>query len=347
MAKTIKFNLICDEKPVRTLEDLQNNFSIEDILAYYDNKLLHRWLDVRGYLNELEKVSDISSNNHLEIIKELIKIFNVTYNEKKVEETVYILEYLEERKQLIKKYNEDNYISEKIINDYKKRYATLILGIINNPNDIGLIKANILEITENYKWALDLNHRELFWALRYKSVLAIMCLLMNTHSRSYYLPINKSTAKQLSETIVDSVKSITNFASYLFQLSNYQNEIVSPNERKGLLIKNEEDIDEQMNEDKALMYQEICNIIQETDFIEKISGNLFSFSGITDGYWKDLEPRGRYFMIISMGEGDYVRSAGVSGGDLSSLDVTNKFVIVDGIDYKSNSSTRKLLYMEV
>ena len=32
MAKTIKFNLICDGKPVRTIEDLQENFSIEDVL---------------------------------------------------------------------------------------------------------------------------------------------------------------------------------------------------------------------------------------------------------------------------------------------------------------------------
>ena len=39
MAKTIKFNLICDDKPVRTIEDLQNNFSIEDVLEYYNNKL--------------------------------------------------------------------------------------------------------------------------------------------------------------------------------------------------------------------------------------------------------------------------------------------------------------------
>ena len=52
MAKTIKFNLICDGKPVRSIEDLQNNFSIEDILDYYNNKLLHRWLEVRGYEKE-------------------------------------------------------------------------------------------------------------------------------------------------------------------------------------------------------------------------------------------------------------------------------------------------------
>lgn len=52
MAKTIKFNLICDNKPIRKIEDLQNNFSIEDVLAYYNNKLLHRWLEVRDYKEE-------------------------------------------------------------------------------------------------------------------------------------------------------------------------------------------------------------------------------------------------------------------------------------------------------
>ena len=61
MAKTIKFNLICDGNPVRTIEDLQNNFSIEDVLAYYNNKLLHRWLKVRGY--EGEEIIGLSWDN--------------------------------------------------------------------------------------------------------------------------------------------------------------------------------------------------------------------------------------------------------------------------------------------
>lgn len=60
MAKTIKFNLICDNTPVRTIEDLQNNFSIEDVLDYYRNGLLCRWLKVRGYEEELKKVEEIS-----------------------------------------------------------------------------------------------------------------------------------------------------------------------------------------------------------------------------------------------------------------------------------------------
>ena len=49
MAKTIKFNLICDGHSVRTLDDLREHFSIEDVLDHHKNGMLARWLEVRGY----------------------------------------------------------------------------------------------------------------------------------------------------------------------------------------------------------------------------------------------------------------------------------------------------------
>ena len=125
MAKTIKFNLICDEKPVRTIEDLQNNFSIEDVLAYYNNKLLHRWLNVRGYNSELEKVSAIATSDPMEVIKELIRIFDVVADVEKVEESIYMLKYLDERKELCAIYEQENYKAKSIIDDYEAGYRQL------------------------------------------------------------------------------------------------------------------------------------------------------------------------------------------------------------------------------
>lgn len=52
MSKTIKFNLICDGNPVRNIEDLRDNFSIEDVLKVFHNGLLVRWLGVRGYFSQ-------------------------------------------------------------------------------------------------------------------------------------------------------------------------------------------------------------------------------------------------------------------------------------------------------
>lgn len=305
MAKTIKFNLICDEKPVRTIEDLQNNFSIEDVLAYYNNQLLHRWLRVRGYEQELEAISAITSTEPMEIIKELIRIFDVEVDDEKVEESIYMLKYLDERKELCAIYEQEQYNTAHIIEDYEAGYRQLVEGILDNPTDAAKIKANIAEIVSNYAWILKLNHRNLFYNLIEKSVLAVMCLLMNEKSRNYYLPVEKT-------------------------------------DEDGTVA-----LDTSKNPDKRAMFERICQMIKRSDFATILEGNLVSFSGITDGYWKDLEPKGKQYMIVSMGEGDYVRAAGHSGGDLSSTDVLNKFVIVDGVDYKSNSDTRKLLYMEV
>lgn len=305
MAKTIKFNLICDDKPVRTIEDLQNNFSIEDVLTYYNNKLLHRWLEVRGYADELEKVNAITAEKPIEVVKELIKIFSVLCDDNKIEESVYILEFWEERKELYSVYDKENYKAKSVIDDYETGYRQLVEGILENPDNVAKIKANIADMVENYAWILKLNHRNLFYVLKDKSVLAIMCLLMNEQSRKYYLPIEN---KNEDGTVVYDTTS---------------------------------------NNDKANMVQTICSMITTADFKTKLNENLVTFAGVTDGYWKDLEPKGKKYMIISMGRGDFVRSSGLSGGDLDSTAILNKFVIVDGIDYKSNSATRQLLYMEV
>ena len=305
MAKTIKFNLVCNETAIRNLEDLRNNFVIEDVLAYYNNKLLHRWLEVRGYLTELEKVSAITCEESVGIIKELIKIFDVVSDEKKVEERVYMLDYLQERRKLCSIYEEQNFKTKTIVDDYETGYRQLVEGILSNPDDVARIKANIAEMAENYKWVLEMNHRSLFYTLKEKSALAVMCLLMNEDLRKYYLPIE---TKSEDGSIVSDLDA---------------------------------------NADKAIMYQEICDMIRNSAFRAALGDNLLSFAGETEGYWKDLEPKGKKYMITYIARGSFVRSAGVTGGDLSSVDVVNKFVIVDGIDYKSNSAQQVIRYMEV
>ncbi len=303
MAKTIKFNLICDGHPVRTIEDLQKNFSIEDVLAYYNNRLLHRWLEVREY-PQLKAVSDITSSDPSEIIKDLIRIFEVVIDMNKVEERIQMFRYLEERKERCDAYEQKNYKVEEIIKDYEKGYNLLVSGILTNPDNVGLIKANIAEIVKNYAWILELDHRALFYKLLANSPLAIMCLLMNEQCRKYYLPV-ESVAEDGTKTL-----------------------------------------DTANNVDKSRMYDAIKKKITEKSFLDSLGDKLVSFSGKTEGYWKDLEPKGR-FMIVSMNENDYVRSAGLNGGDLSCADVKDNFVIVDGIDYKSNYSNHTLRYMEV
>lgn len=306
MAKTIKFNLICDGNPVRTLEDLRNNFSIEDITIYFDNKLLHRWLSVRGYNEELEKVKKLKNLDSLELIKELIKIFEVETDPVTISENTYILKYKQERDFLLEEYEKMNFKISSIIDDYHIGYIQLIDTILENKNDIAKIKAAITEINRLYPSLYQLNYRNLFYILLKNAPIAIFVMLMNDNMRKRYLPI-----------------SITN--------------------KEGVVI---EDLD--INKDKKEMYKEVCNLVYYNDKIAEMFGdNLKSFSGRTDGYWKDVEPKGKKYMILRMQTGNYVRSAGEKDGDLGSSDINDEFRILDGIDYKSNNASHTLLYMEV
>lgn len=331
MAKTIKFNLICDDKPVRTIEDLQDNFSIEDVLKYYQNGLLLRWLNVRGYEAEAKKVSEIKVAEDMEIIKELIKIFGVEADTQKVEEGVYMLKFLEERKVLYEAYEKDNFKVKDIINDYQAGFDQLINGIIENPENASIIKANIAELMSQYKWIMDLNHRELFWRLKDISPLSIMCLLMNEEARWYYLPVCVSIYD--TETNEDKTQ-MDNAIRAMFL-----------GEDKTVNLKMV--YDTESNEDKRQMYDAICSMLSSRDLTSKLGSEVHSFSGETDGYWKDLETKDKKYMILKMEKGDYVRSAGLQNGDLDSTAINNKFVILDGIDYKCNNLHHKLLYMEV
>ena len=326
MAKTIKFNLICDNKPIRTIEDLQDNFSIEDILKYYENGLLLRWLHVRGYEKEEKQVAAVSSKGNLEIAKALIKIFNIETEEKKIEEDIYMLQFLEEERKRNRDYKQNKLKEQDIVKTYYGKYSKLVNEIMEYPDNVAKIKAAIAEIVKDYGEIFALNYRNLFWKLTEKSVLAIMCLLMNEETRKYYYFENN----RLQEEPRYEEKYAHIFENYL-DVRKIEKENKKSKEDK----------------DRKEMFDEICRIIKSDKFGTMLGDNLHRFSGDTDGYWKDLKPKGKKYMIISMGMENYVRSAGDQGGDLDFKMVFEKFVIVNGIDYKGKSNTKELLYMEV
>ena len=306
MAKTIKFSLICDGNPVRTLEDLKNNFSIEDIITYFNNKLLHRWLSVRGYNVELEKVEKLQNLDCLELVKELIKIFDVETDPITIAENTYILQYKQERELLLEEYKKMDFKASAIIDDYHTGYRELIDTILENKNDIAKIKAAIKEIDRKYSNLYEMDYRSLFYNLSINAPMAVFVMLMNDNMRKKYLPL--SITKE-DETVT--------------------NDIVN-------------------DRDKSHMYRLICELVSDYNTLVKILGdNLKSFAGVTDGYWKDVEPKGKKYMILSMEHGNYIRSAGVLGGDLDSDDINEKFVLLDGIDYKSNNGSMSILWTKI
>lgn len=192
MAKTIKFNLICDDTPIRTIEDLQEHFCIDDILPYYRKGLLQRWLEVRGYADYSEKIKAIKAKAPSEIIFALAQIFNIPANAEQVKKDTYIWELRSQRAAQLQAEAAANVDAQKKVTEYLLGYAKWVTALDNAGNDPSLVQAIVTGITEEYPLALAMCHRALFWKFLDKAPLVIMRLLMDRRSRDYFLPVFQS-----------------------------------------------------------------------------------------------------------------------------------------------------------
>lgn len=189
MAKTIKFNLILDNYPVRNIEGMQEHFSIEDMLKYFDNGLLLRWLNVRGYEKEYEKVSAIDKNaDKKTIITELVKIFEVVdLDDSEIEKAIGILYYLEEEKLLNAVYKENAFEKKQVIDDYNFGYTALVMHMEENKDNMAVLKADAIQMEREYFGLFELNYYELYFRLLVSAPKALFAILTRDAFRKFWI----------------------------------------------------------------------------------------------------------------------------------------------------------------
>jgi len=189
LAKTIKFNLILDEYPVRNIEGLREHFSIEDILKYFENGLLERWLKVRGYAKQCEAVEAIDKSlDKKEIVTALAKIFKVVdLDEEEIEKAVCILDYLEEEKEQNAIYRDNAIEKNKIIEDYHSGYVALIEHMEANKDKMAVLKADAIQMEREYMGLFEYNHHDLYNRLYESTPKAIFAILTRDEFRSFWV----------------------------------------------------------------------------------------------------------------------------------------------------------------
>ena len=203
MAKTIKFNLILDNYPIRNIESMQEHFSMEDMLKYFDNGLLLRWLDVRGYKKQYEKVSTIDKNaDKKAIITELVKIFEVVeLEDSDIEKAIGILSYLDEEKKLNASYKENAFAKKQVIDDYHSGYTALVTHMEENKDNMAILKADAIQMEREYFGLFKLNHYELYFRLVESAPKAIFAILTRDAFRKFWI------GEEASAKIYANIKS--------------------------------------------------------------------------------------------------------------------------------------------
>lgn len=174
--KTIKFNLILDDKPVRNIEQLRDNFSVEDILETYKNGLLKKWLKVRGYNYYLNKIEQLNEINDKEIIKSLINIFEIYVEDEELEQIMNIVDYINTKvDKYYKPINLDSY--EFNVEKYHKGYENLISKIYLNNDNIGKLRAIFEEIESKYINLFKICYKDILNNLKSEYLQTIVMLL--------------------------------------------------------------------------------------------------------------------------------------------------------------------------
>lgn len=201
MAKTIKFNLICDGYPCRTLDDLREHFSVEDILDHFKSGLLKKWLNVRGYQEEERAVDMIDYFSFLnysnrEIISKLVQILGVEEDQNTLDHGAYIFDYYES--QHAKAVDNSNRKAGEIktVDMYFSGYARQVANIFNHRQEMGLIKAALKIITDEYRSLFELDYTRLFTLLLYHAPMAIFGALMNPVMREYLIPVKAEKSEE-------------------------------------------------------------------------------------------------------------------------------------------------------
>lgn len=188
MAKTIKFNLILDGASVRDLDGLRENFSIEDMLKYFYNGLLLRWLSVRGYEKQFAAVKAIKSSNEKAIVTELVKIFEVVnLNAADIEKAVSILAYLEEEKELNTIYAKENFAKRQIIGDYHSGYLALVEHMEENEDNMAVLKADAIQMEKEYLGLFELDNSKLFYRLLANTPKSIFAILTRDALKKFWI----------------------------------------------------------------------------------------------------------------------------------------------------------------
>lgn len=203
MAKTIKFNLILDNYPVRNIEGLQEHFSIEDMLKYFENGLLLRWLNVRGYDEQYAAVEAIDKSlDRKEIVTSLVKIFEVAEMDiADIEKAIGILTYLDEEKELNAIYKENAYAKKQVVDDYHSGYTALIMHMEENKDNMALLKADAIQMERVYFGLFELNHYELYFRLVESAPKAVFAILTRDAFRKFWI------GEEANTKIYSSVKT--------------------------------------------------------------------------------------------------------------------------------------------
>ena len=134
MAKVLKFGLMLDDCNVRSLEGLQEHFVIEDVLKYFEDGTLSRWLKVWDYKEQLAEVEAIEKTlDKKDIVLQLTNIFGIEdVDAADIEKALSAFSYLDKKQKFQVTVQENTLFKKQAVDEYLAGYEAIVQDMIDN-----------------------------------------------------------------------------------------------------------------------------------------------------------------------------------------------------------------------
>lgn len=309
MLKRIKFNLLLGNKYCKNLEDVKNNFNIHDILDYFDEGILEKWLTAQNLNDVNEKVSAIDKKADIyKKVNSLMEIFYEDEDENTIKEmskeATYIIEFENKRKDDLEVFSKNDFKEKEVVNNYFKNYEDIINFIIEKKEDYEFIKSSIKNISDNFMNVFKYDYYNLFLKLHKEdNYFSILSILSNKKTRDYFIEDE------------DIMKSLNEMFSHTYGTAN--------------AIKFRFGLYKSKLEDNHYLTNKLKIYSQNTKR---------HFSTVVED---------KKCLILHIDSGCNVTSFKDKSEEYGYEDINNKFLILDGITYMGTSESAQLVYMEI
>lgn len=364
--KTIKFNLSYGDERIKTFDELKDKCNIDMLLETLDNGQLVRWLVAQGKSDEAEKIKAINTEDKRRACGELLKLLFDKDASVYEQAAAELFSLREQEKLRLESFKELEKQETEIIVQYHKGYENTLAALKTNADDYPKLKALMNTLDKRYGRLLILDITHFYNEFKKVSPLVLLALVANEALR-----------ERLSEKLLEQIYKDLPLTSGEIIDDKKWNEIqsaINRHEKPPVKVEWLRSEEQRAAFNKVYAGKVICRFsnsgrfgwgetrakrVEAEEFLiedgycplelmpPSLPSYVKTFRGKTDAYWKDIEPKEKRFMIISMNGSNKLRSTGASGEELTANDINGKFPITNGIDYMSNSETETLVYMEV
>ena len=318
--------------------------------------MLHRWLLSQGEAELTEKVATIDKSNHRQAISQLLKLLFEREASTMEEAVAELFSIRENEIRQLESLKTHAVAKKMIIEEYHQSYENILMLLKENSKNYAVLKAQMMVLNTQYRKLLELDKAEFYSTFNTGYPLVLLSLMANEQLRGFV----GYDSKRLYEDIIKYI----DFKTFLGLVKD---KIKGGVRYPEFYIKYHDQLKKFKKEHKTEIIGRIyktysygsydyCKItrvfsfgIEDYYLLRNLTNHshVKTFSGKTDSYWKDIEPRGKQFMIIKMETGNKLRNSGASGEEFTADDINGKFIFTDGIDYRCKFFATNHLYQSL